>query len=231
MTVSQPPAGPKIIPTPLTRGDVEDAYARWAPIYDFVFAAIMRPGRQAAAAAINRLGGNVLDVGVGTGLELPMFASSIRLVGIDLSEPMMRRAQARVAAGRLAHVVGIAAMDAMRLGFCDGVFDAAVAPFVLTVVPDPERVLDEIARVVRPGGEIVLVNHISADGGLLAKIEAWLGKRSAKLGWRPEFPWAILEGWLARRPDVTLVERRKLAPFGLFTLVRLLRKSDAGEPG
>jgi phosphatidylethanolamine/phosphatidyl-N-methylethanolamine N-methyltransferase len=218
-----PPGRPQLVPTALSRCDVEDAYARWAPVYDFVFAAVLRPGRRAAAAAINRLGGRVLDVGVGTGLELPMFAAGVEIVGIDLSEPMLRRAQARVAAGRLADVAGLAVMDAMKLGFGDAAFDAAVAPYVLTVVPDPESVLDEIARVVRPGGEIVLVNHIGAEGGLRARLEAWLGKRSATLGWRPEFPWAILGHWLARRPDVALIERRDLAPFGLFTLVRLLR--------
>jgi phosphatidylethanolamine/phosphatidyl-N-methylethanolamine N-methyltransferase len=216
-----PPRRQEVFPAALSKSDIEDAYARWAPVYDFVFAAVMRPGRKAAAAAINRVGGRVLDVGVGTGLELPMFDRGIWLVGIDLSAPMLRRAQSRVAAAGLDHVIGLAVMDAMKLGFRDGVFDAAVAPYVLTVVPDPESVLDEIARVVRPGGEIVLVNHIGAERGPRAAIEAWLGKRSATLGWRPEFPWAVIDRWLARRPDITLLERRTLAPFGLFTLVRL----------
>ena len=116
MTVPPLPPGLQAKSVPLTRSDVEDAYARWAPIYDLVFAAIMAPGRRAAAAAINRLGGSVLDVGVGTGLELPMFDPGVRIVGIDLSEPMMRRAQARVAVGGLSHVVGIVAMDALKLG-------------------------------------------------------------------------------------------------------------------
>ena len=222
MTPTQPPPGrQEVLSAALSKSDIEDAYARWAPVYDFVFAAVMRPGRAALVAAINRLGGRVLDVGVGTGLELPMFDAGIRVVGIDLSVPMLRRAQSRVAAAGLDQVIGLAVMDAMNLGFRDGAFDAVVAPYVLTVVPDPESVLDEIARVVRPGGEIVLVNHIGAERGLRAAIEAWLGKRSAALGWRPEFPWAVLGRWLARRPDITLLERRNLAPFGLFTLVRL----------
>ena len=93
----------------------------------------------------------------------------------------------------------------------------------LTVVPEPERTLDEMARVVKPGGEIVLVNHIGAESGPIAAIEAWLGKRSASLGWRPQFPWSILGDWIARRPDIELLERRTLAPFGLFTLVRMKR--------
>ena len=221
MTLPQPQQPRRVFPAPLSRSDVEDAYARWAPFYDIVFAAIMRPGRRAATAAINKIGGRVLDVGVGTGLELPMFSPAVEVVGIDLCEPMVRRAQSRVAADGLARAAGLAVMDATKLGFRNGIFDAAVAPYVLTVVPDPERMLDEIVRVVRPGGEIVLVNHIGAECGWRARLEAWLGKLSATLGWRPEFPWATLEHWLARRPDVTLLERRDLAPFGLFTLIRL----------
>ncbi len=207
----------------LTKSNVESAYARWAPIYDTVFTLTLRPGRVAAAQAINRLGGRVIDVGVGTGLELPMFGPQVQVTGIDLSEPMLRVAQKRVEERKLTNVEGLLVMDAMKLAFPDASFDAAVAPYVLTVVPEPERTLDEMARVVKPGGEIILVNHVGAERGPLALIEAWLGKRSEALGWRPQFPWSILGDWIARRPDIELVERRALAPLGLFTLVRLKR--------
>lgn len=200
---------------------VEEAYARWAPVYDLVFTAVMKPGRTAAAAAASRPGGLVLDVGVGTGLELPMFAKGTRLVGVDLSEPMLRIAQKRVAKESLIDVEGLVVMDAMRMAFADDHFDAVVAPYVLTVVPDPAKTLDELARVTKPGGEIVLVNHVGAERGPIAAIEAWLGKRSASLGWRPEFPWSVLGDWIASRADMTLVERRTLAPLGLFTLARI----------
>ena len=208
----------------IDNANVEEAYARWAPVYDLVFAAIMKPGRKAAAAAASRENGRVLDVGVGTGLELPMFSRTTRLVGVDLSEPMLKRAQDRVTKERLGNVEGLIKMDAMNLAFPDASFDCAVAPFVLTVVPDPHATLNELARVTKPGGEIVLVNHIGAETGPIAAIEAWMGRRSADLGWRPEFPWSVVGDWIAGRDDVVLTERRSLNPLGLFTLARIARR-------
>lgn len=207
----------------LDNGQVKETYARWAPIYDLVFALVMRPGRKVAVAAADRLGGHVLDVGVGTGLELPMFASGTRVTGVDLSEAMLRRALRRVRSQALRNVGGLLVMDALRLAFPDAFFDAVIAPYVLTVVPDPHASLDEMARVVKKGGELILVNHVSAEKGLIAAIEAALAKRSAELGWRPEFPWRIIGDWIKANPGVELVERRKLPPLGLFTLIRLKR--------
>ena len=215
----KPEAAPHL--ATIENAHVEEAYARWAPIYDLVFTAVMKPGRTAAAAAASRPGGLVLDVGVGTGLELPMFRAGTRLVGVDLSEPMLRVAQKRVARENLKDVEGLVVMDAMRMAFPDDHFDAVVAPYVLTVVPDPAKTMDELARGVKPGGEIVLVNHVGAEKGLIAAIEGWMGKRSASLGWRPEFPWSVLGDWIAARPDMSLLERRTLAPLGLFTLARI----------
>ncbi len=202
---------------------VEAAYARWAPVYDFTFELVMRQGRRAAAAAASRPGGIVLDVGVGTGLELPMFDKATGLIGVDLSEPMLKRAATRVGREHLNNVHGLAVMDAMRLAFRDACFDAVVAPYVLTVVPDPTATLDELMRVVKPGGEIVLVNHVGAESGPIAAIEAWLGRRSAALGWRPQFPWSIIADWIAARTNARLLERRAIAPLGLFTLARIQR--------
>jgi phosphatidylethanolamine/phosphatidyl-N-methylethanolamine N-methyltransferase len=209
---------------------VEEAYARWAPVYDLTFTAVMAPGRRAAVAAAQRQGGLILDVGVGTGLELPMFAPGVSVVGVDLSEPMLRRAQTRASRENLSQVAGLCVMDATRLAFPDAGFDAVVAPYVLTVVPDPAATLDELARVVKPGGEIVLVNHVGAETGPIAWIESWLGKKSASLGWRPEFPWAILGDWIDSRADLRLVERRRIAPLGLFTLTRIERMKSPGVP-
>ena len=209
----------------LSNDHVAAAYARWAPIYDVTFSLVMRAGRRAAAAAVGRPGGHVLDVGVGTGLELPMIDRGTRITGVDLSRPMLERAQARVRQAHLVNVDGLLVMDAMRLAFPDATFDAIVAPYVLTVVPDPRASLDEWARVLKPGGEIVLVNHVGADGGPIAAVEAWLGQRAAKLGWHPQFPWTTIADWIAGRGDMRLAERRTLAPFGLFTLTRIAKSS------
>jgi len=209
----------------LSHEDVNDAYSRWAPFYDAVFAWVMRPGRVATAALLNQTGGRVLDVGVGTGLELPMFGPHVKVTGIDLCEPMLDIARKRVATHKLGNVEDLLVMDAMDLKFPDASFDAVIGPYVLTVVPEPGRTLDEMARVVKPGGEIILSNHIGAESGPVAVFESWLGKRSASLGWRPQFPWSIVTDWLERRPDMEFIERRPLDRIGLFTLIRLKRKA------
>jgi phosphatidylethanolamine/phosphatidyl-N-methylethanolamine N-methyltransferase len=206
---------------------IAKAYARWAPVYDLVFGAVFERGRMAAIAAAEAIGGRILEVGVGTGISLPDYRRSNRLVGVDLSEPMLRKAQERVANQRLDHVDGVAVMDAQRLGFTDASFDVVVAQYVITVVPDPDATLDEFARVTRPGGEIILVNHIGAEAGLRRAFEQWFAPVARRLGWRPEFPWARIACWAESHGGVELIERRPMPPLGHFSLVRF-RKLDAG---
>jgi phosphatidylethanolamine/phosphatidyl-N-methylethanolamine N-methyltransferase len=206
---------------------IAKAYARWAPVYDLVFGAVFERGRMAAIAAAEDIGGRILEVGVGTGISLPDYRRTNRLIGVDLSEPMLRKAQERVAKEALAHVDGVAVMDAQRLGFPDAAFDVVVAQYVITVVPDPEATLDEFARVARPGGEIILVNHIGAEAGLRRAFEQWFAPVARRLGWRPEFPWGRLSRWADRHGGIELIERRPMPPLGHFSLVRF-RKRGAG---
>lgn len=195
---------------------VVDAYARWAPIYDPVFGLATGLGRKAAVSTLNGLpAGRVLEVGVGTGIALPHYRRDHRIVGIDLSPDMLRRADRRVARLGLANVEELHEMDAAELSFADASFDVAVAMFVMTVVPDHQRVLAEIVRVVRPGGHVVLVNHFSVDKGPRAAIERSLSRYSATLGWHPEF--RIEE--VLHRKDLKLLRRRNLPPAGIFTLL------------
>ncbi len=192
------------------------AYARWAPVYDPIFGVITNRAIRATMAEINALpAGRVLEVGVGTGIALPLYKSDHRIAGIDLSPDMLARAEKRVAAGGLENVEGLVEMDAGALAFTDGSFDVGVAMFVMSVVPDPARVLGEIIRVVRPGGRIVLVNHFSAEGGPRAAVERWLARFSSSLGWHPEFPLQTVLGHGAMK----LISRRPLSPFGLYTLI------------
>lgn len=205
----------------------DDHYARWAPFYDFAFKLVMRPGRRVSSAILSQLGGRILDVGVGTGLELPMFAPHVQITGVDLSAPMLEIARKRVADHSLKNVEALIEMDALNLQFPDQSFDAAVAPYVLTTVPDPIRMLEEITRVVRPGGTILLVNHFGSEKGLIAWGEGWIARNLPKLGWKPNFPWAILGDWIKSRPDIELIEVRSLAPVGLFTMVHMRRRLDS----
>jgi phosphatidylethanolamine/phosphatidyl-N-methylethanolamine N-methyltransferase len=209
--------------TKLNSAQVEAAYERWAPVYDIVFDKALEPGRSALAAAARDPEARVLVVGVGTGLELRFFDSGANLIGIDLSEAMLRRAKKRVARSRLSHVEALCVMDAMRLGFRDNCFDYVAAPYVMTVVPNPHRTLDEMFRVTKPGGEIVLVNHVSAQKGVIGAFEGWLAQHSQLLGWRPEFCWETIGGWIAATKGAKLIERRRIAPLGMFTLARIIK--------
>jgi phosphatidylethanolamine/phosphatidyl-N-methylethanolamine N-methyltransferase len=204
-------------------GTVAKAYARWAPVYDLVFGAVFAAGREASIAAAERVGGRILDVGIGTGISLTGYSPKIRVVGVDYCEPMLRKAHERVAEHALAHVEALAVMDAQQLAFPDATFDAVVAQYVITTVPDPEAALDEIARVTKPGGEIILVNHLGAEMGLRRAIEQGFAPLARKLGWRPEFRWQRLAQWAAGNPGVRFLERRAMPPLGHFSLIRFAR--------
>jgi phosphatidylethanolamine/phosphatidyl-N-methylethanolamine N-methyltransferase len=199
---------------------VAKAYARWAPVYDLVFGAVFDRGRQASIAAAERIGGHILEVGVGTGLSLPDYSARNHLTGIDLSAPMLHKAKMRAAQHRLDNVNGLAVMDAQHLGFGDGVFDVVVAQYVITAVPNPEATLDEFVRVLKPGGEIVLVNHLGAESGLRALFESCFAPLARRLGWQAKFPWQRLTQWAARHGGVRLIERRPMPPLGHFSLIR-----------
>jgi phosphatidylethanolamine/phosphatidyl-N-methylethanolamine N-methyltransferase len=206
--------------TDLERQTVAKIYGRWAPFYDLVFGSFFDRGRYAAIAVTKRIGGRILDVGVGTGIALPRYAPATRVVGVDLSQAMLRRAKARVATQRLLNVEGLAVMDAERLAFPDASFDAVVAQYVINTVPNPEAVLDELLRVLSPGGEIVLVNRIGAETGARRTVERWLMPLVRRLGWRSEFPWTRFARWAEQTHGVHLIDCRRMPPFGHFALIR-----------
>jgi len=195
-------------------------------VYDLVFGPVFRRGRRAAIDVAERTGGRVLEVGVGTGLSLSDYARSTRIVGIDISQPMLEKARLRVQRYRLDNVEDIAVMDAEHLDFPDASFNVVVAQYVVTAIPHPERALDEFVRVVKPGGEIILTTRIGAETGMRGTIEKWLMPLTSRLGWRTEFPWARYERWAAGCQSVRLIERRALPPLGHFWLVRYARLAE-----
>jgi ubiquinone/menaquinone biosynthesis C-methylase UbiE len=202
---------------------MQKAYARWAPVYDALCGPIFLNGRRAAAQAARDVGGQILEIGVGTGLSFDDYDHSTEITGIDLSEPMITRARERAASGRYPFVKGLSVMDAHHLRFDDASFDCVVGQFVITLVENPERVLSECARVLRPGGQIVLVNHLYSERGLVAAIERLLAQQARALGLRPEFPFQRLAEWAESHGGAELIERRKVKPFGVYTLVRFRR--------
>jgi phosphatidylethanolamine/phosphatidyl-N-methylethanolamine N-methyltransferase len=206
--------------TDIDRAGVEKAYERWAPVYDLVFGKVFDQGRQSTIAEADRIGGRILDVGVGTGLSLSDYSRNVRICGVDISEPMLRKAQNRVRSLGLSNVETLAVMDAKNLAFKDGSFDAVVAQYVITAVPDPEATLDDFVRVLKPGGELILVNHIGAESGPRRAFELAFAPLARRLGWRPEFPWQRLVNWAAKHGGVGLAERRPMPPMGHFSLIR-----------
>jgi phosphatidylethanolamine/phosphatidyl-N-methylethanolamine N-methyltransferase len=204
--------------TALDADSVRAAYKRWAGVYDGVFGGVSAIGRRRAVDLVNRLPGkDVLEVGVGTGLALPHYAPSKRITGIDLSAEMLAYARQRVAGSRLTNVAALHEMDAEATEFADASFDIAVAMFVASVVPNAKQLLAEIRRVVRPGGNILFVNHFAAERGPRWWVERAMAPASRALGWHPDF---AMNGLFAPE-DMTKIEAWPVQPFGIFTLVRL----------
>ena len=213
----------------LDRDTITKAYARWAPVYDLVFGAVFERGRAAAIAAAERVGGRILEVGVGTGISLPEYKRTTQICGVDISAPMLQKAAERVRDLGLSNVEGLFVMDAEGLEFPDASFDVVMAQYVVTTVPHPEATLDELARVLKPGGEIILVSRVGAELGLRKSLEKWFAPAARKLGWRTEFPFERYTSWVGCNGTVHLIERRAVPPFGHFSLIRFGKNIGAGE--
>jgi phosphatidylethanolamine/phosphatidyl-N-methylethanolamine N-methyltransferase len=200
----------------MQENSIRTAYRRWAPVYDHTFGKIASEGRKHAVEIINRSTGRVLEVGVGTGLSLPTYKRDLDIVGIDLSPEMLDKARERVSEFGLKNVSGLHEMDAEQLTFADGSFDTVVAMYVMTVVPEPEKVMKELARVCKSGGQVLLVNHFSQEEGMRGWVERRMAPFGDKLGWRPLFD--VDRVMVA--PELKLVESRALRPMGIFTMMR-----------
>jgi phosphatidylethanolamine/phosphatidyl-N-methylethanolamine N-methyltransferase len=159
-------------------------------------------------------------------MSLADYSRTSRICGVDISEPMLRKAQERVLELGLSNVEGLWVMDAEHLSFPDASFDVVVAQYVITTVPNHEATLDECARILKPGGEIVLVSRVGAEAGLRRALEQRFTPMARKLGWRTEFSFERYARWAERTRGMRLIERRAMPPFGHFSLIRFA-KTDA----
>ena len=199
---------------------VTKSYARWAPIYDRTFGAITNAGRRRATSWINAHGGTeILEVGVGTGLALPLYHRDKLVTGIDFSEEMLAKARAKATERSLPQVNELRQMDARELDFPDDSFDTAAAMHIISVVPEPERVMAEIARVLKPGGHVVLTNHFESEKGILSLIERWSAPFANLLGWHSDFQ----KSTVLETPGLVQELEEDLPPFGMMTFL-VLRK-------
>jgi len=215
--------------TPIRPDDVRRAYAKWAGHYDFTFALFGRKYVKQVVEKINNDLGqtkthkHVLDVGTGTGQSLPHFAPYINVIGVDLSADMLARARKPVVRKKLHNISSLFEMDTADLKFIDGYFDAVLATFVMSVVPDPQKVLAEMARVIRPGGRIYLFNHFKADAKdrkVLSLVERRMAAASRKIGFHSDFCRSQLD---LKDTGLRVIDETRSGPMDMFTLLTLTK--------
>lgn len=194
---------------------IERVYTSYAGFYDHVFGKVFQEGRESAIRNLNvQPNEQILEVGVGTGLALPMYPRHCRIVGIDLSEGMLAKAKEKAEAHRLDHIQ-LHRMDAGAMEFADDSFDTVVAAYVVTAVPDYRKVVNEMIRVCRPGGRIIMLNHFSNGNKVIAAVEKVLSPLTKHLGWRTDLSLnTVLEG-----TSLHIARKQSVNPLRLWALV------------
>lgn len=200
---------------------VRRSYARWAPVYDATFGSLTTRGRRLAVDHVNSRGGSVLEIGVGTGLSLAAYGKKLDVTGIDYSQEMLAKAREKVADQKLTHVAALRHMDARALDFPDASFDTVTALHVLSVVPEPHRVMAEVARVLKPDGEVVIVNHFARESGLMARVERLTAPLADRLGWHPDFR----REQVLTAPELVPVVEKRCPPLGLMSFLVLRKRT------
>ena len=199
---------------------VRDAYRRYARHYDLCFGAVFHPGRKLAIEQMGiKAGDHVLEVGIGTGLSLPEYPDGVHVTGIDVSPEMIDQARNRVDELELPNVT-LSEMDAERMDFGDACFDHVVAMYVLSVAPYPGRVVDEMRRVCKPGGDLFIVNHFRHHNPVISGAERLLAPLSKLVGFRPDF--ALDE--FVEETDLEVLDTSPVNLFGYWTLLRADRE-------
>jgi phosphatidylethanolamine/phosphatidyl-N-methylethanolamine N-methyltransferase len=196
---------------------IKKAYRRYARLYDLYFGAVFQPGRRAVVERMRcRSGERVLEVGVGTGMSLPLYPKGVHVTGIDISPEMLQRARVRLARERIREGIDLHVMDAERMSFPSDAFDKVVAMYVVSVVPHPQRLVDEMRRVCKPTGEIFIVNHFHSPNPIVGSVESLLAPLSRLVGFHPDF---CLETFV-RDTHLDVIDKQRVNLFGYWNLLR-----------
>jgi phosphatidylethanolamine/phosphatidyl-N-methylethanolamine N-methyltransferase len=194
---------------------VERVYTSYAGVYDKIFGKVFHEGRESAIRNLNvQPNERVLEVGVGTGIALPMYPRHCEIVAIDFSEGMLEIARKRTAEHQMKHVT-LHRMDAGAMEFEDSTFDTVVAAYVVTAVPDYRKVVNEMIRVCRPGGRILMLNHFSNENKMVAAVEKVISPLTKHLGWRTDLSLDnVLEG-----TELHVARKQNVNPLRFWALV------------
>jgi len=199
---------------------VERVYQKLAGVYDYTFGPTLHPGR---LDAIRRMaiqpGDRVLEVGVGTGINLSLYPRACQVTGIDLSSKMLEKAQQRITTKRLTHC-RVSEMNAEQLAFPEGSFDVVYAPYVISVVPDPVKVAREMYRVCRPGGRVVILNHFKSANRWLSKLEVAISPLTVHIGFKADLD---LDGFLSQA-ELTPISIDKVNVPRMWSLVTCVKR-------
>lgn len=165
---------------------IKKIYAGYSTVYDALFKRFFHPRIKHAITYMDiKPGERILDVGVGTGLSLPLFPRHCKVVGIDLSPEMLKKAKDKIRENRLDNT-RVFHMDAMGVGFRDDSFDKVFISHVVSVVPDPYKLMSEVKRVCRKGGTVVIVNHFKSGNKLIETFEKIINPVCKRIGWRSD---------------------------------------------
>ncbi|MCL9683934.1 phospholipid N-methyltransferase PmtA [Legionella maioricensis] len=174
----------------MSLSSVRKVYDAYAWFYDFAFGRVFNQGRHLSVDIVNKnaeKNAHVLELGVGTGLSLPLYRPDLNITGVDISEKMLKKAQERLVADNVKTKVSLQIMDAASLEFPDNSFDFIVAMYVASVVPDINAFLEEISRVCKPSGEIVFVNHFSSEKPAVRFLEKKFARIHNLIGFNSDF--------------------------------------------
>lgn len=205
---------------PFDRDQIERVYSSYAGVYDRVFGRVFQGSREAVVRNLKvEPGGRVLEVGVGTGLCLPLYPCECDITAIDVSQAMLDKAAARVQELGLSNVKLIK-MDAGEMDFADDSFDLVIAAYVVTAVPDYRKLMKEMVRVSRPGGRLILLNHFTQDSPIIAAVEKAISPICTRIGFRTDLSVdEVIDGWpLIKERD------QRVKPLGMWHVVECVNR-------